>query len=152
MDNILQNLIFPRFNFQIEEKLYYRRKNEFSYFDCLQNNLILRNSGRISFDTFFGSFSLKKWKEETEIKNLFFKIKGEGEFGIKIIIQTSVMKKKYVSYKKINSNKATTESIEIENWRNYSEGLIFVEIEAYKDSKIIEGFFIPMINLKKKSP
>ena len=41
-------------------------------------------SGALSFNTYFGSFPLWKWREETTLKNLSLLVSGKGQFDIQI--------------------------------------------------------------------
>ena len=101
MDQVLQSLVLPNTKFAAPTEMYVRLLNELCYIDYKDLCLILKPCGRASFDTFYSSFTVNHWKNKTNIKNLFFKIKGSGKFGVSIFLNKIGNYPKLIYYKKI---------------------------------------------------
>lgn len=69
--------------------LYYKGKQ---YLDSNveKNGIIILKKGSLTFDTYFNSFSIKKWKKYTRIKNLELEIETRGKFKITVMGAVSI--------------------------------------------------------------
>ena len=103
MDQVLQSLVLPNTKFAAPTEMYVRLLNELCYIDYKDLYLSLKPCGRASFDTFYSSFTVNHWRNKTNIKNLFFKIKGSGKFGVSIFLNKIGNYPKLINYQKINS-------------------------------------------------
>lgn len=132
---ILQNIIYPHEDI-CEETEMYIRTNSNLVFDT--NSLIIKKNTQISFDTYFNSFSVSKWKKYTNISNVGILIKFNGHLHIKLIhianINGTISKKTITEYDQ--------ESIDVENslYCDFpslkSNGIYAFEIRAYSDCTI----------------
>lgn len=80
---VLQNLVWPKIEENIE--LYFR--TEINLVDIWKNRKML-SSNIIKFNTYFNSFSAKKWKEYTRVKSIGINIRLDGRAKIKLISET----------------------------------------------------------------
>lgn len=75
---ILQTLLFPDARICQIQELYYRRLDERT----------------TSFDTYFNLFSIRKWIQYTNIRNVFLVLDAEGDFDIEISDEHTVLQRK----------------------------------------------------------
>lgn len=76
---ILQQIIYPIEDICNEKEMYFRSDGIVKY----QNNLLeIKDKTKISFDTYFNSFSVGKWKKYTTIDNVALHIKYRGNCSI----------------------------------------------------------------------
>lgn len=88
----LQTLLFPKIGICTENRLYFRF-NEFNENKKIENGnynyqnqyLNLNKKDVVSFDTYFNSFSIEKWKKYTKLKKLNLRLKITGNFIISLI-------------------------------------------------------------------
>ena len=86
--NIIQRSVFPKINLCTEQDLYFR-VNEFASLDLKNSIIHFEKNGRVFTDTYFNSFTVGKWKNNTVIEDLNLKIKFKGK--IKIIFKLSCL-------------------------------------------------------------
>lgn len=82
---ILQNILFPKEDICKETELYYRHPSK-----QFGKKIILPPNQTISFDTYFNSFSIQKWKEYTIIQNLNLNLKISGQCRISLYEATLI--------------------------------------------------------------
>lgn len=93
---IFQPILFPKENICKEIELYYRSSSK-----QFGNHYDLQPNQQVSFDTYFNSFSIDKWKEYTLIKNLYLHLEIEGNATIDLF-EATIDEEKVIE-KKINS-------------------------------------------------
>ena len=81
----IQNILFPREDICKETNLYYRHPSK-----QFGSQLILPQNQTISFDTYFNSFSIEKWKEYTIIENLSLNLNVTGKCRIDLYEATLI--------------------------------------------------------------
>ena len=82
---ILQYILFPNESICAEKELYYHSTHNIP---LNQNKIMEIERGQtIQFDSYFNSFSISKWKEYTNINNLYLNLLIKGQFNITIINQ-----------------------------------------------------------------
>ena len=112
---VLQKIIFPKNNTSTE--LYYRKNNDI-----------------LSFDTYFNSFSIEKWKKYTNLKKLYLEIYSKDKINIKFLNKKIIKNK--VETRILNSISVDNNKYEF-NLEEISEGIISFEINQ-SDLKNIE--------------
>jgi galactofuranosylgalactofuranosylrhamnosyl-N-acetylglucosaminyl-diphospho-decaprenol beta-1,5/1,6-galactofuranosyltransferase len=65
----IQNIILPNFDICAVEELFLRLNSKV-LLNYEQNLVEIQKGGIISFDTYFNSFSVQKWKDYTNVKQL----------------------------------------------------------------------------------
>ncbi len=80
---VLQNFMKPKIGLCTEESLYFRN-NENARFDYNKSEFELENKGLLSFDTFFNSFSIEKWKKYTKVNRVSLQLKYKGSIKIRL--------------------------------------------------------------------
>ena len=93
--NIIQRSVFPKINLCTEQDLYFR-VNEFASLDLKNSIIHFEKNGRVFTDTYFNSFTVGKWKNNTVIEDLNLKIKFKGK--IKIIFKNQEAKESNFLY------------------------------------------------------
>jgi len=84
----LQNLLFPNIKLCYEKEMFYRASDVFENID--HQSLIFRAGTEVSFDTYFNSFSIRKWDKYTKIKNVSLLLKLKGHFRITLFSREMV--------------------------------------------------------------
>lgn len=98
----IQNIILPNFDICAVEELFLRLNSKV-LLNYEQNLVELQKGGIISFDTYFNSFSVQKWKDYTNVKRLSISLRLRGTFKIKLLnIDSFSESTKVVNQKIIN--------------------------------------------------
>lgn len=135
---IIQNVIFPKVGLCTEQSLYFRSNSElYSY---LPDGIELKCNESVSFDTYFNSFSIGKWKKYTYLSNLFLNLQIEGKFQILLlhcervnnVIYTHILDAKQFCLENM-------EQIKLEFPLNYSSGLFYFKIQAIGEKVKLYG-------------
>lgn len=88
---VLQRLLLPRSEICGEEALYFKNKSadiDNLTYDIETGLLLFKHHGVCDFATYFNSFSLNKWKYNTDITSLSLHLKAKGEFIIQFFQNT----------------------------------------------------------------
>lgn len=115
---ILQRVLFPSKN--RPKELYIRNKEEW-----------------ISFDTFFNSFSIEKWKKYTNLKNLLIKVNLKNyDENFKIKVYNKKLAKNKIEIKEMKIIRKKYNIYEICNLGEVNKGIIYFKIEQKYLKKI----------------
>lgn len=79
----LQKLLFPKETIWPETSLYFRGYKGVKYVES-RHYLRFKNHSYVKFDTYFNSFSMKKWAQYTTVSNLYLSLKAKGKFCVTI--------------------------------------------------------------------
>lgn len=142
----LQNIILPNIDVCTEEELFLRSNSK-----CLlnyeQNMIELKQGGIISFDTYFNSFSIKKWQEYTNIQTISIKLRFQGKFLVKLInVDNFSDSAQLIQQTVIYSDENEVSIFNEINLQSY-KGLLYLEIEALKNNcQFFGGYFCAELN------
>ena len=141
----LQALLFPKIGICTENRLYFRfnefnesdenKKIENGNYNYQNQYLNLNKKDVVSFDTYFNSFSIEKWKKYTKLKKLNLRLKITGNFIISLIrknkigeiISKQILSQHVFSNSEIEEITLTFESLD-------EKGIYYFEIEALDDN------------------
>ena len=147
----LQNIIFPSLDICTVEELFLRANSK-----CLlnyeQNNAELQKGGIITFDTYFNSFSVQKWKDYTDVKTISINLYLKGVFKVKLLnIDYFSESTKLINQKVITANDLDEISVFKDIGLHPYTGLYYVEIEALESNCLFTGgyFYTSLNNIKK---
>ncbi|HEY9637156.1 MAG TPA: glycosyltransferase [Coleofasciculaceae cyanobacterium] len=147
----IQNIILPNIDICTVEELFLRLNSKV-LLDYEQNYAELRKGGVITFDTYFNSFSVQKWKDYTNVKTININLHLKGVFKVRLLnIDYFSESPKLVNQKVITADRLDEvrvfDDIEIQPYK----GLLYVEIEALENSCIFTGgyFYTNIINNQK---
>lgn len=84
MEFTLQRILLPQPDICMAETLYYHR-NEKCFLETQNGRLCFEQDGRVSFDTYFNSFSIGKWKKYTNLDALHLRMEISGSFTVSIV-------------------------------------------------------------------
>ena len=79
----LQNIILPDPDI-CGEQLVFARLNDSCAMAYDKSALAFAEGGRATFDTYFNSFTLKKWAQNTALDDLLFEIEGVGTVAVEV--------------------------------------------------------------------
>jgi len=133
----LYNILFQ--NEDLGEKsreLYYRSQE---LIVALKNKIIISDKSRISFDTYFNSFSIDKWRKYTTLNTLYLylKIKGNCTLTIKNkYLSGHDLVEKIIKTIDIREEEISEKLFEIENINKY-EGIFYFEIFSYEGETVL---------------
>ena len=95
-----------------------------------KNSIILNSGHFFSTDTYFNSISVGKIKKYTVIENVYLSLKAKGNFFLKIYHINDSLEKLEMFSKRYNLNELAELNIELEQWSNLSDGLLYFVIHA----------------------
>ncbi|MBS4930174.1 MAG: hypothetical protein KH020_02375 [Clostridiales bacterium] len=131
---ILQYILFPDKSICSENQLYYHSIDNIK---CKQDGIMEIGDGQtLRFDSYFNSFSISKWKEYTNIDNLYLNLLVKGQFNITIINQY------------YNLNKIITKEIYTRDYQFKNLNKLTIKIPLSKIKKGNIGFTITAKNSK----
>jgi GT2 family glycosyltransferase len=135
----IQNIIFPNLDICTVENLFLRQNSKV-ILNYEQNYAELKKGGIISFDTYFNSFSVQKWKDYTNVKNISINLNLRGTFKVKLLNidyfsqSTKLVNQKIVTAEALDEL-CVFEEIPIHPYT----GLLYVEIEALENNCLFTG-------------
>lgn len=146
----IQNIILPRIDTCTVEELFLRL-NEKCYLNYEQNNVEVKKGGIISFDTYFNSFSVQKWKDYTNVKTISIVLYLKGVFKVRLLNidyfseSMNLVNQKLITAEALDEL-SVFEDIEIHPYK----GLLYVEIEALESNCLFTGGCYTSINTSQK--
>ncbi len=85
----LQNVLLPSAGTCEEAALYYRTEaGDQQKCLVLEDGLVAAKDCTVRFDTYFGGFTIEKWKKYTYVKQVFLKLCVNGKFAVKLLCVT----------------------------------------------------------------
>jgi len=149
---IIQPIIFPKKENLSTDMLYFQSYGDVS-FDTNTQHLIFQENAQISFNSYFNSFSLNKWKEYTTLDNLFLQVTYQGNFSLSIF--TRDLKDKLVfeqTQQQINLSSPVKDLIEIA-LPELDHDMVFFTLKALDDQSVFfEGGYCSQISEKNMNP
>ena len=148
----LQNIILPNLDICTVEELFFRLNSKV-FFNYEQNKAKLQKGGIITFDTYFNSFSVQKWKNYTNVKNLSIVLHLKGLFQVKLLnidyfSESANLVNQKVITATVLDEVTVFEDIDIHPYK----GLLYVEIEALESNCLfLGGGFYTSIKSSQKS-
>lgn len=142
---ILQNILFPKEDICKETELYYRHPSK-----QFGKKIILPPNQTISFDTYFNSFSIQKWKEYTIIQNLNLKLKVSGQCRISLYEATLIKDEVHTRLllSKDKNSKENEITLSFPDVRNLHGICYFTITSDDSHCEIIDGFYGTEIDSK----
>ncbi|PWJ66364.1 Glycosyltransferase, GT2 family [Fibrobacter sp. UWB15] len=142
---ILQNILFPKEDICKETELYYRHPSK-----QFGKKIILPPNQTISFDTYFNSFSIQKWKEYTVIQNLNLNLKVSGQCRISLYEATLIKDEVHTRLllSKDKNSKENEITLSFPDVRNLHGICYFTITSDDGHCEIIDGFYGTEIDSK----
>lgn len=139
--NILQHIIFPNFDIDAPEDLYVRVQQGVLISRANKNITFLQKGATAYFDTYFNSFTIQTWKNQTPIRQLKLRLFGEGQFVIKIKRHKLHTELKSFSEQTIELNQNGVD-VDFADLNQHDEGMLFFELTALtENAQITDGFY-----------
>lgn len=139
--NILQHIIFPNFDIDAPEDLYVRAWGGAHIFREEKQIRFLQKGSGCTFDTYFNSFTIQTWKNQTDVRQIKLRLFGQGECLIKIRRHKLHEDMRHLSEKRIQLSETGTD-IDFANLDDHTEGMLFFELIALDDTAYINrGFY-----------
>ena len=142
MKKAIQTLIFPD---DKEKRDLYFKGSKFDDTDIAKQGILISPKGSLTFDTYFNSISLKKWKNYTRLKNLKFHCEIEGYLKLTVVEATHInqkttREKEQAAY--IYQTNGMRQSIDINIKLASDADMIFIKINNFdKGSVFYSGEF-----------
>ncbi len=143
---VLQSMIFSHDTGSYKDEMFFRGR---AIFTRSENKLIISKGQAIKFDTFYNAIQIRLWKHDCEIEKLWFSIKGKGTIVVKFGI---LRKAKNIIWVGSETIQLTEQSVNVEvvEWKNLFDGLLFVELVPLEDGYIYSGGFVTSQTPKNK--
>ena len=135
----IQNIILPNIDICTVEELFLRLNSKV-LLDYEHNYAEFEKGGVISFDTYFNSFSVQKWKDYTNVKTISINLHIKGVFKVRLLNidyfseSTKLLNQKVITVETLDEV-SVFEDVEI---RPYT-GLLYVQIEALESNCLFKG-------------
>lgn len=138
----LQNILMPQPNLCTEKEMYFRLDKKVHLVEAHQA-LLFEKYGVASFDTYFNSFSIEKWKKYTQADDIFITLFLQGAFEIRLM-------QKSKAHNSLSEKELSIQTFESEDLKSitfpfisYEEnGMYFIRLEALREgSRFCGGFF-----------
>lgn len=150
--NILQHLVFPNFDIDAPDNLYVRVSHDTLISRESKNITFLKKGAYCGFDTYFNSFTIQTWKNQTPIRQLKLRLHGQGEFILKIKRHKLHTEMKHLS-EHIISLDLNGIDIDFADLNEHTEGMLFFELIALSENAQLDhGYYhtdLPAINQVK---
>lgn len=95
---------------------------------------------RVSFDTFFNSLSVGRWRGETHIDNVWLVLRGCGAFTVRFGLHQAESHR-WLETISVNFHSGAEIKIKAPSWPELDSGLLYFEIEAETDAILDGGYF-----------
>lgn len=135
--NILQSSIYPKINLCSQIELYFRY-NQFVDLNLTNSMFTLEKSGMVISDTYFNSLSVGKWKRHTNVDDLFFRIKFQGNIKLTFYLNRLHYSRRIVSEFYLNSTELTEQVIPLSFWSELEDGMLAFELLALDKSEVYQ--------------
>ncbi len=133
----IANIIYPTESLCMEEHLYFR-PDTLSWYSYDDSALYLKEGASVSFDTYFNSFSLGKWQENTIIKDVELYLETEGHLLCTVYHMDEEHIIHTVSINEIKpSQKKTTISIP----QSLQGGLVYFTLKGLSESQLKSAYW-----------
>jgi len=144
MTEILQEIIYPQKDICEEQDMYFRTNGIAKFHNKF---LEIKNKTNISFDTYFNSFSVAKWRKYTVIDNVALHIKYKGTCSI-ILSHHSINNGQLTQQQiaEYQCNAIDEEEILCDFLKLQDNGIYAFEIIANTDCYIYEMNYVTNIN------
>lgn len=150
--NILQHLVFPNFDIDAPDNLYVRVSHDTLISRESKNITFLKKGAYCGFDTYFNSFTIQTWKNQTPIRQLKLRLHGQGEFIVKIKRHKLHTEMKHLS-EHIISLDLNGIDFDFADLNEHTEGMLFFELIALSENAQLDhGYYhtdLPAINQVK---
>lgn len=135
----LQNLLFPEAGI-CSESLLYMRKDEMVDYLAHNKKLVFSKNATCSFDTYFNSLSIEKWKKYTTVGQIALVLKLRGEFEITLASKEKIhdtIIEKIICVQHINTIDLTIEKIPFHTFEY--KGMFYFKLKALSDNSEYYG-------------
>lgn len=136
----LQRILFPQAGKCVENELYFRTERNLKLTTEEIQAIQLEKGERISFDTYFNSFSMEKWNKYTIVDNICLKLKLSGKMQVRLIgkeIQAGKLKETVINEKIFETD--TPDIFEIGYDGGNGKGIYTFEIKGLSDRCVFYG-------------
>ena len=133
----LYNILFQNEDLGEKSKELYYRSQELIV--AFKNKITISDKSRISFDTYFNSFSIDKWRKYTALNTLYLHLKIKGNCTLTIknkYLSGHDLVEKIIKTIDIREEEISEKLFEIENISKY-EGIFYFEIFSYEGETIL---------------
>lgn len=139
--NVIQSLVFPNFDIDAPDDLYVRPT-----YNCLTSRKdktirFLQRGAVCYFDTYFNSFTIQTWKNQTAVRRIILRLCGEGEFILKIKRHKLHSEMKHLAEYPIT---LTEEGIDVEfaDLSEHHEGMLFFDLTLVSEQGVLtNGYY-----------
>lgn len=148
----LQSIILPKLDICTSKELFIRL-DEKSVIDYELKEIELQRGSVASFDTYFNSFSINKWKNYTWVKNISLKLTLKGKFRVKLLSKDFALKTEVLISEKTIHTQELEETILFEEIDlQQVKGLLYFKLEALGNKCVFQsGSFFTLIAQEQHS-
>jgi len=149
---IIQPIVFPKKEIISNDLLYFDIKGDVTVDTGIQK-LTFKMNSEISFNSYFNSFSLNKWKKYTVLENLSINITYKGHFELTIVSRDLKNKLVFEQVQKkitLSANEKKTIDVDVQDMNH---DMIFFKMKAKDDHSIFySGSYCSEVPKEKVNP
>lgn len=98
--------------------------------------------GRVSFDTFFNSFTLDVWRKHTRLDDLQLRLAGEGGFILRFGLHRSGHGERWLAEQSLNLQAGQACTVAVPLWPTLESGMLYFSLEAVGDGCLTGGQWV----------
>ncbi|MBT1703596.1 glycosyltransferase [Chryseosolibacter indicus] len=132
----LVDFVFPTIDVCTEDALYFRQ-NDRAQYDYNSKIFWLKEGGVLSFDTYFNSFPIGKFRRYTTIQSLQFQIAGKGAFKLRFRVNRIGYSSRLMSEVVVELTESESETIDLPFYSKLEDGILFVSIECLSQEGVV---------------
>lgn len=132
----LQNIILPDPDI-CAEQLIYARLNDSCAMDYARGALGFAPGGKATFDTYFNSFTLRKWAQNTALDDLHIEIEGTGTVAIEVFHAPGSGSWSLARSQVVSLTSGTLQTVDLTSLLAEDDlGLVYVELKALSEATV----------------
>lgn len=140
----LQNVLLPSAGTCEETELYYRTsKADQRKCTMQEDGLAAENGCTVSFDTYFGGFSIEKWRCYSHVKKVLLTLRLRGAFQVKLFCKIRELDGSVRELELLDTQAVSDACQEFtyEFPENYPEGMLCFSLESLQNGSVFFGGF-----------
>jgi hypothetical protein len=139
MGFLIQRLVLPNLTFGASADMYVRVYTPNVRVRLSSPRVLFSAGGCAYFDTFFNALSVGVWKKNTSFQDLHLTLRGHGRFVLRFGLHRLGQSQRWLSEQEIELSEAQSAHLEVLQWPQLQEGLLYFYLEALDDGSYLSG-------------
>lgn len=132
----------PNIAFGAPDDMYVRYNSEKVSASFAKRDLSFNAGGEASFDTFYNGFTIHHWKKHCKVDDLSLRLEGTGRFNVRFGVHRLGAALRWLDEIEVSLSDSAPALVEIKQWADYDEGILFFAVRALEAGTITGGAFV----------